>query len=152
MNINHSARRLTIVAMVIGVTCTLDAMADVLRISNVEPGHVMRKAATFEMTIFGSGFSADTAIKFFLAGTEEPGGIAVKRVKLLGSQELVATVELDSSVAPGHFDVEISGNRGDKARGKSLLLVEPYSWAARFGCTGAESWRLRIPCKRGTKY
>jgi hypothetical protein len=136
-------------AMAAGFIGSHSARADALQISEVEPAHVWRETETLEIAIIGRGFDARAAIRFLLAGTDSLGGIAVERVKILSSKELVATVVMEPGVTPGYFDVEISGNKGETVRGNSLLLVEPYSWAARFGCTGAESSRRRIPCRRG---
>ena len=143
------ANGMGILAVIVSVVGMQDAIADELRISKVEPAHVMREAATLEVAILGGGFNAATAVRFLLTGTSDPGGITVRRVKLVDPRKLVATVEIDSKVAPGYFDVQIGGEQRDEVRGRSLLLVEPYSWSARFGCSGAETWRLRIPCKRG---
>lgn len=56
-------------------------------------------------------------------------------------------VEIDLAAASGTLDVVVGDVRAATTRGKRASPVEPYSG---FGCIGAESWRRRIPCKRGT--
>jgi hypothetical protein len=90
------------------------------RITAIEPARVMRDAATVQVKIVGREFGADAAVKFLATGT----------------------------VIPGLYDVELAGSDGVVTRGSRLFFIEPYSWAARFGCTGAESSRRRIPCRR----
>lgn len=142
-------KALTVVAT---VTCAGFAVANDLQVLGLDPAHVMREVATVEVKVRGSGFRGDPAVSFLIAGTDDSGGVMVKRVKRLNAQELSVLVAIDSAVVPGMFDVEVRDASGSRAKGKGALFVEPYSWAARFGCTGAESWRRRIPCKRGTIY
>ncbi len=123
-----------------------------LRILAIEPAHVLRDAATLEVKVTGSGFGANPSVKFMQAGTQHPGGIVVRRAHALNPRQLILMVEIDRSVVPGTYDIGIRNAGGSVTLGKKLFLVEPYSWAARFGCTGAESWRRRIPCRRGTIY
>lgn len=142
-------KALTVVAT---ITCAGIAVANDLRVVDLSPPHVVREVATLEFRVLGSGFRGDPVVSFLVANTDNSGGVMVKRVKRLNAQELSVLVAIDSAVVPGMFDVEVRDASGSRAKGKSVLFVEPYSWAARFGCTGAESWRRRIPCKRGTIY
>ena len=123
-----------------------------LRILAIEPAHVLRDAATFEVKVTGNGFRANPSVRFMHAGTQHPGGIVVRRAHALNLRQLTLMVEIDRSVVPGTYDIEIRNADGGVTLGRKLFLVEPYSRAARFGCTGAESWRRRIPCRRGTIY
>ena|SRR5688572_26673059 len=126
------------------------AGADGLRVIKSQPASAWREAATLEVTVFGSGFGVDSAIRFLVAGTDQLGGLLVNGVRFKSSSELIASVEIDSTAVPGAFDIEVQDGLGETTRAKSVFLVEPYAWAERFGCSGAESWRQRIPCRRGT--
>ena len=126
------------------------AEIDAMRVIKTQPTSAWREPATLSVTIVGSGFDVDSVIRFIVAGTDELGGIVVKGMRFVSSTELVAVVEIEPEVVAGAFDVEVRDALGDKARAKSAFVVEPYSWADRFGCSGAESWRRRIPCRRGT--
>jgi hypothetical protein len=125
------------------------AHPDALRVLKTQPDSTWREAATMEVTVIGTGFARDYAVRFLVTGTEELGGIIVNRVRLVTTEALVATVVIDPEVAPGEFDIEVLDAHGAKARAKNAFAVKPYSWTRRFGCTGVESWRRRIPCRRG---
>jgi hypothetical protein len=122
---------------------------EILKVVKTQPASAWRDSATLEVAISGSGFGLDSVVRFLVAGTDDDGGISVKRAKLLSSQEVLTLVEIDALAKPGEFDVEVQDGTGRKARARSVFVIKPYSWSERFGCTGAESWRRRIPCRRG---
>jgi hypothetical protein len=125
------------------------ASADAMQVSRIEPNHAWRETATLEVNVFGTGFVPGSILRFVVAGTDNPGGIRVDQVRVSSPRELVARIKLDASAVPGEFDVEVVESAGVMTRAKSVFIVEPYSWSARFGCTGAETWRRRVPCRRG---
>jgi hypothetical protein len=123
--------------------------AEPLLVVKTQPASVWREEAKLEVAILGNGLRANSVIRFLVPGTDKLGGIIVTGVRFLSSRELVALVRIESSVVPGAFDIEVQDASGEKARAERAFVVEPYSWAGRFSCTGAESWRRRIPCRRG---
>jgi hypothetical protein len=139
------------IAMLLLATGEASAL-EVLKVFKTQPATTWRDSATLEVSVVGSGFGLDSVVRFLVSGTDDNGGISVKRSRLLSSGEVLALVEIDASVTPGKFDVEVQNGSGGKARAKGAFSVEPYSWSARFGCTGAEAWRRRVPCRRGTIY
>jgi hypothetical protein len=143
---------LTTIYLLAGLIGFAHAEPPVLQVLKVSPVSVPQKAAKLDISILGDGFSAKPVVKLFPAGTDKLHGISVSRVTFVNPRELIAHVEIDVSVAPGEFDIEVQDAAGGRVLGKRAFLVEPYSWSARFGCTGAEVWRRRIPCKRGTIY
>jgi len=115
----------------------------------IEPNSTWREAATLEVVVSGSEFGIDSAIRFLVTGTDDVGGIVVNRVLFKSPKEVIAVLEVSSSAVLGAYDVEVRNTLGGASRARRVFVVEPYSWAGRFGCTGAESWRRRIPCRRG---
>jgi hypothetical protein len=115
----------------------------------IEPNSAWREATTLKVVVLGGGFGVDSTIRFLVAGTDKLGGIVVNRVRLESPTKLIAELDLSTSGVPGAYDVEVSNTLGGTTRAKRAFVIEPYSWAARFGCSGAESWRRRIPCRRG---
>jgi len=128
------------------------ARADSLSVTKSDPSQVWRNSTMLNVAVIGSGFTTDSVVRFLVAGGDEFGGISVDSMRFLSPGELVAHVKIDSAVVPGAFDIEVQDALGEKARATSAITVKPYTWAARFGCTGAEPWRRRIPCRRGTIY
>jgi hypothetical protein len=141
--------RLTAAAALTSLICIGTTAAGHLQVIRIMPASAWHRPATLTIAVVGSGFQDNSAIRFLVAGTDKLGGIRVNRVRYLSPQELVALVNVEQSVVPGEFDVEIQDANGGVTRAKKAFVIEPYSWSERFGCSGAESWRRQIPCRRG---
>ena len=102
-----------------------------------------------EVTITGSDFGTDSGVRFLVTGTDDPGGVTVKRVAYQSATKLVALIQVSASVALQYFDIEIQLANGETARGDKLFVVTQATAANTFGRTGAEMWRRRASCKKG---
>lgn len=116
------------------------------------PVSAPRGISGLDVTIQGTGLGIANAVKFLVTGTEVAGGVAVTRIVNTNSATLIATVTVDPGALIGDYDVDVRSTDGDTVRGERVFSVtdNPVAWS--FGCTGAEAWRRRIPCKRGTIY
>lgn len=132
--------------------CSSLVEADALRVITTHPASAWRELADMEVVIHGSGFQSDSSVAFLVSGTDEQGGVTVTQLRISGPHQLIAHVRIDASATPGAFDIQVQNSSGHTVRAAKAFVIEPYTWAGRFGCTGAESWRRRIPCKRGTIY
>jgi hypothetical protein len=142
--------RLRVAILASPLAFTVRAEADALEIVTTQPKNVRREVARLEVIVVGTGFGVNPSVRFLIAGSDNLGGVVVNTVRLQSPTELIAVVDIDPAAAPGAYDIEVRGASGDKARTRNALVVEPYSWATRFGCSGAESWRRRVPCRRGS--
>ena len=60
-----------------------------------------------EGTVEGDNFAKGAEVEFFVNGTQNPGGIHVKKVKVLGPKKLKATIDVDADATVDDFDIQI---------------------------------------------
>lgn len=101
----------------------LPAGAQVIKVTSAVPAESDQGALGVVVTIGGENFPANSKVAFYVTGTKNPGGIAVKGVRFRDSKTLEATID----VAPDaqtllSFDIQVSsGSRTGK--GTELFKV-----------------------------
>ncbi len=101
----------------------LPAAAQPIKVTSAVPDMADQGTLGLLVTIGGENFGQGSKVKFYVTGTTNPGGIAVKSVKYKNSKTLEATID----VAPDaqtqlKFDIEVtSGSRTGK--GTELFKV-----------------------------
>lgn len=115
---------LTTIYLLAGLVGFAYAEPQALQVLEVSPGSVPQEAAKLDISVFGDGFSAMPVDTLFPAGTDKLHGISVSRVTFVSPRELIAHIEIDASVPPGEFDIEVQDAAGGKVRVKRAFLVE----------------------------
>ncbi len=101
----------------------LPASAQVIKVSSAVPNAADQGSVGLVVTIGGENFASGAKVGFYVTGTKNPGGIAVKGVNYKDPRTLEATID----VAPDaqttlSFDVEVRCN-GRTGKGTELFKV-----------------------------
>lgn len=77
-----------------------------------------------DVTISGRNFDNSAAVRFFVTGTTNPGGVVVNSVQFVDSQTLVANLDVDDGAVVGNFDIEVELlSSGRKGKGTERFAV-----------------------------
>jgi len=103
--------------------CGMPASAQDIKVTSAVPDMADQGTVGLVVTIGGENFGKGSKVDFFVTGTTNPGGIAVKSVKYKNPKTLEATVD----VAPDaqtelKFDIQVMSN-GRTGKGTELFSV-----------------------------
>ena len=87
-----------------------------------DPSSAEQETLDLEVTVTGDNFGKDSVVEFLVTGTENPGGIKVKKVKSLGPQKLKVTVDVEADAVVDDFDIRVM-SRGRTGKGTELFRV-----------------------------
>jgi len=96
-------------------------------VTAAEPAAAPQGTLSLDVTVSGNGFDSTAAVSFFVSGTADPGGIAVKKVAVRGSKKLVATIDIAAAAVVDKFDIEVRLSNGRKGKGTTLFTVQAKS-------------------------
>jgi len=94
-----------------------------IQVSAADPSSAPQGAISLDVIVSGSGFDTTASVDFLLTGTANPGGIAVKRVNVVGSKKLIATIDVAETAVVASFDILVTQSGGRKGKGTSLFAV-----------------------------
>ncbi|MGB5162449.1 MAG: hypothetical protein WBO69_04760 [Thermoanaerobaculia bacterium] len=90
--------------------------------TSADPSSAEQETLDLEVTVTGDNFGKDSVVEFLVTGTENPGGIEVKKVKSLGPQKLKVTVDVEADAVVDDFDIRVM-SRGRTGKGTELFRV-----------------------------
>jgi len=106
------------------ITTFLAAAAPPVQVTAADPSSAPQGTISLDVAVSGSGFDSSAAVKFFVTGTTNPGGVTVKKVTVKGSKQLIATIDVADSAVVDKFDIEVTLSGGRKGKGTSLFSVQ----------------------------
>jgi hypothetical protein len=94
-----------------------------IQVDSADPPEAEQATYDLEVTVAGDGFGPDSEVDFFVAGTADPGGIKVKKVKRKNPKTLKVTIDVapDAQIEK-KFDIEVR-SRGRTGKGTELFRV-----------------------------
>jgi hypothetical protein len=94
-----------------------------VQVTAADPSTAPQGTVSLDVAISGSGFDSTAIVRFLAAGTNDTGGITVKKVAVRGSRKLVATIDVGDTALIGAFDIEVALSSGRKGKGTTLFAV-----------------------------
>jgi hypothetical protein len=98
------------------------AWAQVL-VTAADPSSATQGTTSLDVTISGSGFDSTAQVQFLVTGTENYGGIVVKKVSVRSSKRLVATIDVADTAVVDRFDIAVTLSGDRKGKGTTLFAV-----------------------------
>lgn len=95
-----------------------------VKVTAADPSSASQGTLSLDVAVSGSGFDSSAAVSFQVAGTTNPGGVTVKRVNVIGSNKLIATIDVADTAVVSKFDIEVKLSGGRKGKGTSLFAVQ----------------------------
>ncbi len=119
----YAASWLVAVLLVLGAAGAL-AQDDIV-VSTADPDTTEQGTYDLEVLVGGDNFPSDPAVDFFVTGSEDPGGITVKKVKRQGPKNLKVTIDVaEDAQFQLRFDIEVrSRSNGRSGKGTELFAV-----------------------------
>lgn len=113
---NAHLRLIHILIMTMALLATHSALAQEVLVTSADPAEALQGTLDLEVTIGGSGFDDSAEVEFLVAGTNDPGGITVKKWKVRGPKKIIATIDISGTATVADFDIQVrlSGGRGGK--------------------------------------
>jgi hypothetical protein len=111
----------------------LPAAAQAIKVTSAVPNVTDQGTVGLVVTIGGENFGKSAKVNFYVTGTTNPGGIAVRNVNYKNPQTLEATIDVAPDAQTDlKFDIQVMSN-GRTGKGTELFkVVKPT------GCTGCE--------------
>lgn len=101
----------------------LPASAQVVEVTSVVPSQTEQGTIGVVVTIGGLNFTKGSQVAFYVTGTTNPGGVAVKSVRYKNTKTLEATIDVASDAQTQlKFDVQVMSN-GRTGKGTELFKV-----------------------------
>ena len=104
----------------------LPAAAQVIKVTSAVPAEADQGVVGLVVTIGGESFPSNSKVAFYVSGTKNPGGIAVKAVRFKDSKTLEATIDVAPDAQTDlKFDIQVmSGSRTGKGTELFKVLVK----------------------------
>src|SRR5262245_18918623 len=116
---------LTLVAIAVSLLLSPAAQtAPPIQVTAANPNSAAQGTLSLDVEVSGSGFDSSAAVDFLVTGTTNPGGIAVKKVVVVGSKKLIATIDVADSAVVASFDIQVTQSGGRKGKGTTLFAVQ----------------------------
>ncbi len=93
-----------------------------IKVTSADPPSAPQGTVNLNVTVRGSGFRKGAQSKFFVTGTQDPGGIGVNQTTFVSSTELVANIDIADAALISKFDIEVLSN-GRRGKGTELFAV-----------------------------
>jgi hypothetical protein len=93
-------------------------------VTAADPPSAVQGTLSLDVTVSGSGFDNSAAVKFYVTGTTNTGGIVVKNVNVRSSKSLIATIDVTDTAIVNKFDIEVALTSGRKGKGTTLFSVQ----------------------------
>jgi len=108
--------------LVLGLAPIGAALAQV-KVTAATPSSAYQGTTSLDVVVSGSGFDNSAKVQYFVSGTTNPGGIAVRRVVFRNSKELVTTIDVADTADLASFDIQVTLASGRKGKGTTLFTV-----------------------------
>ncbi len=109
--------------LAMGIAPVGAALAQV-KVTAANPSSAYQGTYSLDVVVSGSGFNSSAKAQYFVSGTTNPGGIAVKKVTFRSSTELVTTIDVAETADLSSFDIVVTLDSGRKGKGTTLFSVK----------------------------
>ena len=92
-------------------------------VSLATPPSAEQGTIALDVVVNGNGFNASARVDYFVTGTNNAGGITVRKVVFRNSKELVTTIDVAETADLANFDIQVMLDDGRKGKGTSLFKV-----------------------------
>ena len=133
MRVDHLIVKAVFIAALMAAVPLGTAQAQVA-VTSATPSSAPQGTVALDVEIAGSGFDSSAQVEFLVTGSENPGGITVKKVVVRGSKKLIATIDVAPDATAEPFDIQVTLSGGRKGKGITLFKVS----AVVDPCLGAE--------------
>ena len=99
------------------------ALAQV-KVTAATPASAYQGTIALDVVVSGAGFNNSAKVQYFVSGTTNPGGIAVRKVTFRSSSELVTTIDVAETADLASFDIVVTLDSGRKGKGTTLFSVK----------------------------
>ena len=106
-----------------GLAPTGVALAQV-KVTAATPASAYQGTIALDVVVSGAGFNSSAKVQYFVSGTTNPGGIAVRKVTFRSSSELVTTLDVAETADLASFDIVVTLDSGRKGKGTTLFSVK----------------------------
>ncbi len=121
--IGSSVRAVAFLLLAGLILVALPASAQAIKVTSAVPGETDQGTIGLVVTIGGDNFASNSKVAFYVSGTKNPGGIAVKGVKYKDSKTLEATIDVAPDAQTDlKFDIQVMSN-GRTGKGTELFKV-----------------------------
>jgi WD40 repeat protein len=123
-NMNRvSDSALSILAFMLLALLAAGSASAQVQVTAADPSSATQGTTSLDVTISGSGFDSTAQVQFLLTGTENPGGIVVRKVAVRSAKRLVATIDVADTAVIDRFDIVVTLSSGRKGKGTTLFTV-----------------------------
>ena len=119
-----SSRLCTVVVVLLAAVPWTVSGAPPVQVNSADPSSAPQGTLSLDVAVSGSGFDSSATASFLVTGTTNPGGIAVKNVKFIGSKKLIVTIDVADTASVAQFDIEVRLSGGRKGKGTTLFAVQ----------------------------
>jgi hypothetical protein len=109
--------------LILGLAPVSPALAQV-RVTAATPSSAYQGTIALDVVVNGSGFDPTAKVQFFVSGTTNPGGIAVRKVVFRNPKEVVATIDVTDAAVLDYYDIQVVLDSGRKGKGTTLFSVK----------------------------
>ena len=120
---------LTMVLTLLLASSSSVAAQSEIQVNTADPSTTEQGTYDLEVMVGGENFPSDAEVDFFVSGTQDPGGITVKKVKRQGPKNLKVTIDVDEAAQTElKFDIQVRSRRGGRSgKGTELFAVQQKS-------------------------
>ena len=112
-----------LVFAVLGVVAApLPAPAQTIQVLSAYPASAAQGTINLNVSIKGKGFKNGAQAKFYVTGTNLPGGIVVHSTTFKGATEVVANIDVADNAEISKFDIEVMSD-GRTGKGTEMFSV-----------------------------
>ncbi len=99
------------------------ALAQDIEVTSADPSAAEQATVNLDVNITGNGFGKGAKAKFFVTGTENPGGVIVNRTTFVNSKKLIANIDVAETAEVRGFDIYVT-TKGRTGKGIDLFSVQ----------------------------
>lgn len=110
--------------LVLGLAPAGAALAQQIKVTAATPSSAYQGTIALDVVVAGAGFNPSAKVQYFVSGTTNPGGIAVRKVTYRNSKELVTTIDVAETADLASFDIIVALDDGRKGKGTTLFSVK----------------------------
>jgi hypothetical protein len=115
---------LTFLSLLVMVLAPAGAALAQIKVTAATPASAVQGTLSLDVVVNGTGFDSSAKVQYFVSGTTNSGGIAVKKVVFRNSKELVTTIDVADTALLANFDIQVTLSSGRKGKGTTLFSVK----------------------------
>lgn len=100
-----------------------DLLAQAIEVNQAIPDNAPQDTVNLNVQIKGKGFKKGAQARWFISGTNDPGGVRVNSTVFVNSTELVANIDVAADAVITQFDIVVALSDGRTGKGIRLFSV-----------------------------